>query len=57
MTADRVYRPALGHRAARVELVAGSGAQFDRPVVGAFLRALDRLGESELQAREPTVTK
>ena len=57
MTADRVYRRSLGEQAARVELVAGSGAQFDGEVVQAFLSALDRLAESELQAPEPTVTK
>ena len=41
MTADRVYRPALGAEGARAELQAGSGTQFDREVVSAFLRALD----------------
>jgi diguanylate cyclase (GGDEF)-like protein/putative nucleotidyltransferase with HDIG domain len=57
MTADRVYRPALGDQAARVELVAGSGAQFDGEVVQAFLNALDRQAKGELDAPEPTVTK
>ena len=42
MTADRVYRPALGPAAARAELEACAGSQFDRGVVGAFLRVLDR---------------
>ena len=42
MTADRVYRRALGEHAAREELIAGSGEQFDRDVVRAFLTALDR---------------
>jgi diguanylate cyclase (GGDEF)-like protein/putative nucleotidyltransferase with HDIG domain len=41
MTADRVYRPALGEEAARAELEAGAGSQFDAQVVEAFLRALD----------------
>jgi diguanylate cyclase (GGDEF)-like protein/putative nucleotidyltransferase with HDIG domain len=41
MTADRVYRPALGETAARAELEAGAGTQFDPQVVEAFLRALD----------------
>jgi putative nucleotidyltransferase with HDIG domain len=41
MTADRVYRPALGADAARAELEAGAGTQFDREVVGAFLKALE----------------
>lgn len=44
MTADRVYRRALGELAAREELIAGSGAQFDPDVVEAFLAALDREG-------------
>jgi diguanylate cyclase (GGDEF)-like protein/putative nucleotidyltransferase with HDIG domain len=43
MTADRVYRPALGDTTARAELEAGSGSQFDAEVVQAFVRALDRL--------------
>jgi diguanylate cyclase (GGDEF)-like protein/putative nucleotidyltransferase with HDIG domain len=41
MTADRVYRPALGEEAARAELEAGAGTQFDQEVVSAFLRTLD----------------
>jgi HD-GYP domain-containing protein (c-di-GMP phosphodiesterase class II) len=41
MTADRVYRPALGEEAARAELEAGTGTQFDPDVVAALLRALD----------------
>jgi diguanylate cyclase (GGDEF)-like protein/putative nucleotidyltransferase with HDIG domain len=41
MTADRVYRPALGEQAARAELEAGAGTQFDQAAVSAFLRALD----------------
>jgi HD-GYP domain-containing protein (c-di-GMP phosphodiesterase class II) len=41
MTADRVYRPALGEEAARAELEAGAGKQFDPKVVAAFLAALD----------------
>ena len=57
MIADRVYRPALGDQAARIELIAGSGAQFDRAVVEAFLEALDREAEQLLEAPEPTVTK
>ena len=32
MTADRVYRPALGEEAARAELEAGAGTQFDGDV-------------------------
>ncbi len=41
MTADRVYRAALGEDAARAELEAGAGTQFDEDVVAAFLRVLD----------------
>jgi diguanylate cyclase (GGDEF)-like protein/putative nucleotidyltransferase with HDIG domain len=41
MTADRVYRAALGEEAARAELEAGAGTQFDAHVVEVFLRALD----------------
>ena len=41
MTADRVYRPALGGETARAELLAGAGTQFDGQVVNALLRALD----------------
>jgi len=41
MTADRCYRPALGVEAARAELEAGAGTQFDAAVVAALLRALD----------------
>lgn len=40
MTSDRVYRRALGADAARKELRAGAGKQFDGAVVTAFLRAL-----------------
>ncbi len=42
MTADRVYRRALGEHAAREELLGGAGAQFDGEVVEALLAALDR---------------
>jgi two-component system cell cycle response regulator len=41
MTADRCYRAALGEAAARAELEAGAGTQFDAAVVAALLRALD----------------
>ena len=46
MTADRVYRAAIGHAAARAELEAGAGTQFDAEVVEAFLRAVDRAAGS-----------
>jgi diguanylate cyclase (GGDEF)-like protein/putative nucleotidyltransferase with HDIG domain len=41
MTADRCYRAALGVEAARAELEAGAGTQFDADVVAALLRAFD----------------
>ena len=40
MTADRSYRSALGDEAARAELQAGAGTQFDARVVAALLDAL-----------------
>lgn len=42
MIADRVYRMAIGPEAAREELERFSGTQFDRTVVSALIRALDR---------------
>ena len=42
MTADRPYRAALPLAAARDELRRGAGTQFDRDVVAAFERVLDR---------------
>ena len=57
MTADRVYSPSLGDDAARDELIAGSGAQFDGDVVAAFLRGLDRRGALAPIRRAPAVTK
>ena len=39
MTTDRVYRPSIGHTAARAELRRGAGSQFDERVVAAFLKA------------------
>jgi diguanylate cyclase (GGDEF)-like protein/putative nucleotidyltransferase with HDIG domain len=44
MTSDRVYRRAIGLEAARRELRAGAGSQFDSDVVKAFL---DSLGAQE----------
>jgi diguanylate cyclase (GGDEF)-like protein len=54
MTADRVYRPALGEEAARMELQAGAGTQFDPDVVEAFLIALDRQLEGDAQVASAT---
>ncbi len=47
MTRGRVYREALGREAAREELRAGSGSQFDGKVVDAFLNALEREQQEE----------
>ena len=41
MTADRAYRPSMGEEAARAELEAGAGTQFDAGVVRAFLQVLE----------------
>lgn len=42
MTSDRVYRQAIGERAARNELRKLAGSQFDSRVVDALLRAMQR---------------
>ena len=42
MIADRIYRMAIGPKAARAELERCSGTQFEPMVVDALLRALDR---------------
>ena len=57
MTRGRVYREALGREAAREELRAGAGSQFDRQVVEAFLTGLDRELKEELEPPAATVTK
>jgi diguanylate cyclase (GGDEF)-like protein/putative nucleotidyltransferase with HDIG domain len=49
MTADRVYRPSLGEEAARAELEAGSGTQFDARVVEAFLDAIAASSKASLK--------
>ena len=57
MTADRVYSAALCEEAAREELMAGSGTQFDGDVVKAFLRAIDRRPRARVPGPAPSVTK
>jgi two-component system cell cycle response regulator len=42
MTSERVYRPAMSGQAAREELRACAGSQFDSHVVEAFLELLER---------------
>ncbi len=41
MTADRPYRPGMPEEAARAQLEAGRGTQFDADLVDAFLAVLD----------------
>ena len=48
MTADRPYRTALGREAARAELEAGAGSQFDADVVRALLDVLSGEGAASL---------
>jgi HD-GYP domain-containing protein (c-di-GMP phosphodiesterase class II) len=49
MTADRVYSPGIGAKAARVELLRCAGTQFDSRVIAAFMAVLDAV-EQEPQA-------
>ena len=49
LTTDRPYRPATGFAAARAEIEAGAGTQFDPDVVAAF-RALPESAFSDLRA-------
>ena len=44
MVSDRPYRKGMSEEAARLELRAHAGSQFDPDVVEAFLRVLDRRG-------------
>jgi two-component system cell cycle response regulator len=43
MTADRVYSPGIGAKAARVELLRCAGTQFDPRVIAAFMAVLDSM--------------
>jgi putative nucleotidyltransferase with HDIG domain len=52
MTSDRIYRPAIGEQAACEELRRGVDAQFDKRVVDALLRVLERHGLEPLVANE-----
>jgi two-component system, cell cycle response regulator len=49
MTADRVYSPGIGAKAARVELLRCAGTQFDSRVIAAFMAVLDAI-EQEHEA-------
>jgi diguanylate cyclase (GGDEF)-like protein/putative nucleotidyltransferase with HDIG domain len=50
MTQDRLYRPSLGEEAARAELIACAGTQFDEDVVAALIQVLDRERDAERAA-------
>lgn len=54
MTADRPYRSALPCQAARAELEANAGTQFDADVVAAFLLVLRRSEPGFQAALAPT---
>jgi diguanylate cyclase (GGDEF)-like protein len=43
MTSNRVYRPGIGDKAARGELLRCAGTQFDARVVAAFMSVLSRI--------------
>ena len=49
MTADRPYRTAMAHAAAREELLRCAGTQFDPAVVTAFLTIIEN-GEQAIDA-------
>ena len=51
MTAERVYKQALAPEAAREELLACAGTQFDAEVVSAFLQALEEESEQVVVQR------
>jgi HD-GYP domain-containing protein (c-di-GMP phosphodiesterase class II) len=56
MTSDRVYRPGIGNKAARVELLRCAGTQFDARVIAAFMAVLDsieREPDAELAGLRP----
>jgi putative nucleotidyltransferase with HDIG domain len=54
MTTERPYRAALPHTAAQAELIECSGKQFDRRVVAAFMRTLEREGVRARRRLAPT---
>jgi HD-GYP domain-containing protein (c-di-GMP phosphodiesterase class II) len=54
MTSHRVYRAAVSHEAARGELLACAGTQFDPMVVAAFIAALRHKDEP---ARAPLLAR
>jgi HD-GYP domain-containing protein (c-di-GMP phosphodiesterase class II) len=43
MTADRIYSPGIGAKAARAELLRCAGTQFDARVIAAFMAVLDSI--------------
>ena len=53
---DRVYRPGIGNKAARVELLRCAGTQFDARVIAGFMAVLDtieRAPDPELAGLRP----
>ncbi len=54
MTSERTYRETLSHDAAQTELIECAGTQFDKRVVQAFFRALEREG---LRLRTPSLLR
>jgi len=50
MTADRIYRPAIGPEAARAELRRHAGRQFDSAIVDAFLQAMEHAAAGTVPA-------
>jgi diguanylate cyclase (GGDEF)-like protein/putative nucleotidyltransferase with HDIG domain len=54
MTADRVYRAALGPEKARQELLDCAGSQFDPMVVEALLTAIDRESDPAVEYSRPS---
>ena len=48
MTADRVYRPGIGTKAARAELLRCAGTQFDPRVIAAFMAVLDAIDQRRI---------
>jgi putative nucleotidyltransferase with HDIG domain len=55
MRTDRVYRPALGHDTAVVELLTNSGRQFDPRAVEALISIIAPQAEGPVSADDPPV--
>jgi len=55
MRSDRSYRKALPHEAARAELLANSGGQFDPHIVEIFLTLVDEASTATSPASDAAV--